>query len=189
MSKTNKDIKNHFDIFTELINKEKIVLKNIIQLEQKKNNARWKTGQSEVQHKTINESIILIVEKSKTDSKYGIKLLCPSFTNEPFFRFDSDGPTHRNTAPNIPLEDQAVTTPHFNSFIEDGHSIAYKNEALKNEKNSKIITEDINFGIALLCIETNSKLSNGEFPTIADKEPELEFNQVQNINFDNITFE
>lgn len=103
MSKINKDIKNHFDIYSDLIYNEKIVLKNIIQLEQKKNNVRWKTGQSGVLHKTIEERIILIVEKSKRDTKYGIKLLCPSFTNEPFFRFDSDGPTHRNRSPHIPL--------------------------------------------------------------------------------------
>lgn len=189
MSKTNKDIQNHFGLFTELAYNEKIAVKNIIQLEQKKNNVRWKIGQSEVQHKTIKESILLIVEKSKRDSKYGIKLLCPSFTNEPFFRFDSDGPTHRNTSPNIPLEDQPVTTPHFNSFKEDGRPIAYKNEAIINEKNSKKIAEDINFGVSLFCIETNTKLSNGAFPIIADKEPELEFNQMQNINFDNISFE
>jgi len=38
-------------------------------------------------------------------------------------------------------------------------------------------------------METNSKLSTGDFPAVIDKIPELEFREVQYINFDNITFE
>ena len=137
MHKINKEIKDQFDFFTELVKLEKIVLSKSIQLVPKKNNARWLTGQSVIQHKTISEDILLIVERSKRDSKYGIKLRCPSLTNEPFFRFDSDGPAHRNDFPNIPLDEQSVTTPHFNSYEEDGKPIAYKNDILKKEINLK----------------------------------------------------
>jgi hypothetical protein len=189
MNRTNKDIKEQFDFFTELVSADKIVLAKTIQLEPKKSNAKWLTGQSNVQHQTISDNIVFFVERNKRDSKYGIKLRCPSLTNEPFFRFDSDGPAHRNDFPNIPLEEQSVTTPHFNSYKEDGNPFAYKNETLRKESEAKIIVEDINFGVSLFCMETNSKLTNGEFPAIVDKAPELEFNQIQNINFDNITFE
>src|SRR5690606_11377651 len=127
-------IKDQFHFFTELVSVDKIVLTKTIQLESKKSNAKWLTGQSSIQHQTISDDIIFFVERSKRDSKYGIKLRCPSLTNEPFFRFDSDGPAHRNDFPEIPLEEQSVTTPHFNSFREDGKPIAYKNETLKNEK-------------------------------------------------------
>ena len=189
MNRTNKDIKDQFHFFTELVSVDKIVLTKTIQLEPKKSNAKWLTGQSPIQHQTISDDIIFFVERSKRDSKYGIKLRCPSLTNEPFFRFDSDGPAHRNDFPEIPLEEQSVTTPHFNSFREDGKPIAYKNETLKNEKEAQIISEDINFGISLFCMESNSKLSNGEFPNAIDRAPELEFAAIQNINFDNILFE
>jgi len=172
-----------------LVNDEKIVLTEMIQLEPKKSNAKWLSGQSNVQHQTISEGIILLVERSKRDSKYGIMLRCPSLTNEPFFRFDSDGPAHRNDFPDIPLEEQSVTTPHFNSFQENGKSIAYKNETLKKENEAKSIAEDINFGVSLFCMETNSKLEGGGFPSVVDKEPELAFDSIQNINFDNISFE
>ncbi len=189
MNKTNKEIKDQFEFFTELVNDEKTVLTETIQLESKRNNAYWLTGQSNVQHKTITEDIALLIERSKRDTKYGIKLRCPALTEEPFFRFDSDGPAHRNDFPDIPLEEQSVTTPHFNSFQENGKSIAYKNDTLKNENEAKSIAEDINFGISLFCMETNSRLEDGDFPTVVDKAPEIELDFDQNTNFDNISFE
>ena len=189
MNRTNKDIREQFDFFTELLKVNKIALTKKIQLESKKSNTKWSIGQSNILHETIDDEIIFYIEQSKRDSKYGIKLRCPSLTQEPFFRFDSDGPAHRNHFPNTPLEDQSVTTPHFNSYNEAGKSIAYKGETLKKENESKIIVDDINFGVSLFCMETNTKLATGEFPTVIDKEPEIEFDFVQNINFDNINFE
>ena len=189
MNRTNKDIKDQFDFFKELVAADKIVLTKTIQLEPKNSNAKWLTRQSYIQHETRSEDIIFFVERSKRDSKYGIKLRCTALTGEPFFRFDSDGPAHRNDFPDIPLEEQSVTTPHFNSYNEDGKPIAYKNETLKKENEAQIIIEDINFGVSLFCMECNSKLLSGDFPTVIDKAPEIEFSAIQNINFDNISFE
>lgn len=189
MNRTNKDIRDQFDFFKELMSGVKIVLSKTIHLEPKKSNTKWLTGQSSVQHETINEDISFAVERSKRDSKYGIKLRCPSLTSEPFFRFDSDGPAHRNDISEIPLEEQSITTPHFNSYKEDGKPIAYKNDTLKNEKKAQIIVEDLNFGVSLFCMESNTKLSTGDFPNVMDKAPELGFSDIQNINFDNISFE
>lgn len=189
MNRTNKDIRDQFDYFTELLSVNKIALSKIIQLAPKRSNAKWFLGQSNIQHETISDDIILVVEQSKRDSKYGLKLRCPSLSEEPFFRFDSDGPAHRNYLPDIPLEEQSVTTPHFNSYNSAGKSIAYKNDTLKKETEAQIIVEDINFGVSLFCMETNTKLTTGEFPIVVDKEPEIEFDFVRNVNFDNIKFE
>lgn len=189
MNRTNKEIKDNPDFFNELLKTNKIVLTQTIPLESKRNNIMWKIGQSNVQHLTIDEDITLIIEKSKRESKYGIKLRCSSFTQEPFFRFDSDGPAHRNDFPEIPLEEQSITTPHFNTFREDGKTFAYKNETLKISTKAEIIAGDINFGISLFCMETNSMLASGDFPTVVDREPEFEFENPQDINFDQINFE
>ncbi len=189
MNKTNKDIRDQFNLFQELISADKIIQTPTILLKPKQSNARWLTGQSSVVHKTINDNISFAVEKSKRDSKYGLKLRCPSLTGEPFFRFDSDGPAHRNNYPNIPLEEQLVTTPHFNSYKEDGKPIAYKNDALKITKNAEIIAKDINFGVSLFCMESKSMLSNGHFPNVIEQVPEIIFTDFQNINFDSISFE
>lgn len=189
MNRTNKDIRDQYDLFIELLSNQKTVLSDTIQLAPKGNNVKWLSGQSNVQHQTINDSISFIVERSKRDSKYHIKLRCLSLTNEPFFRFDSDGPAHRNFTPDIPLEEQSVTTPHFNTFKEGGESIAYKNLTLKNETEAQIIADDLNFGVSLFCVESKSKLSTGEFPKIVDCEPEIDFSEVQTINYDIISFE
>lgn len=189
MNRANNEIKNHFEYFTELVSREKIISAKTIQLEQKESNAKWLIGQSSIQHETITDDVLLIIERCKRDSKYGIKLRCHRLTDEPFFRFDSDGPAHRNDSPNVPLEEQLVTTPHFNSFQEDGKPIAFKNEILKKENEARAIAEDITFGVTIFCQETNSKLLTGDFPSVIDKVPEIEFGLTQAIDYNNISFE
>jgi hypothetical protein len=189
MNQTNKEIKDHFDLFTNLLNGEKVVLRDEIQLVPKNNNARWLCGTTNVKHKSRKEDIVLYVERSKRDSKYSVKLRCSSLCCEPFFRFDSDGPAHRNNFPEIPLEDQYVPTPHFNSYKSDGKPIAYRNESLKMEKRANIIATDINFGVSLFCMETNSRLETGKFPEVKDNLPEFEFDENNDINFDLINFD
>ncbi|HCQ13760.1 hypothetical protein [Flavobacterium sp.] len=189
MKKANKEIKNQFDFFNELVYTDKIISDNEVIMHPKKSNAFWLNGQSNVQHSTISEDIIFMIEQSKRDNKYGIKLRCTNFINEPFFRFDSDGPAHRNEDPNIPLDEQLIKTPHFNSFDESGNYIAYHNDTLKKENEAIIIANDINFGISLFCMETNSKLKDNNFPTLVQLIPEIEFPENNNINFDNINFE
>ncbi len=189
MNRTNKEIKNNPKFFQELLQEKKIVLNNTIQLDHKRNNVIWVIGQSNVQHTSINDEILLIIEQSKRESKYGIKLRCLACTQEPFFRFDSDGPAHRNSFPEIPLDEQSITTPHFNTFNNDGKPFAYKNATLKKEKETKAIEDDINFGVSLFCMESNTALSDGNFPNIAEKKPEIAFEVAKTINFDHINFE
>jgi hypothetical protein len=189
MNRTNKEIKENYEFFTELLSQEKIVLQNTILLDHKRNNAFWKVGGSNVQHVSIENEILLLIEQSKREKKYGIKLRCSSFTAEPFFRFDSDGPAHRNDFPEIPLEDQLVLTPHFNTFKENGRAFAYKGETLNSEKEAKAIVDDINLGIALFCMESNCKSSSDDFPSISYVQPELDFKSQKDTNFDQISFD
>jgi hypothetical protein len=189
VNKPNIEVKDQFIFFNELVFEDKIVLNKEIVLKPKKSNVFWFEGQSNVQHKTIGEDVVFMVEQSKRDNKYGIKLRCQNFIKQPYFRFDSDGPAHRNENPQIPLEEQSIKTPHFNSFDENGNYIAYQNETLKNQTEAQIIANDINFGISLFCMETNSKLIDSNFPTVAQLIQELGFEENNNINFDNINFE
>ena len=189
MNNPNYDIADQFDFFTELLTEEKIVLSKTIILKSKNNNVYWMNGQSSVQHCSIDYKISLLVEKSKRDTKYGVKLQCKTFTPSPFFRFDSDGPAHRNDIPGVPLDKQSISTPHFNSFNKDGKSIAYKNEILKDETEVKAICRDINFGISLFCMECNTKLENGDFPYVVEDMPEFEFMEQIETNYDQINFE
>ena len=189
MNKINKEIKNKFVFFTELVSGIKIILSKTILLKPKRSNLKWLMGKSEVRHQTKDELIIFLIESSKINNKYGIKLICSDLTKEPFFRFDSDGPSHKNNFPDIPLEEQSITTPHFNTFKEDGKRFAYRNKDLKNEDEAIRIMENRDLGVILFCKETNSKLSSNNYPSVFNQEQELSFMEKQNINYDNLNFE
>tara|TARA_B110000211_G_C13886840_1_gene467717 strand:- start:225 stop:797 length:573 start_codon:yes stop_codon:yes gene_type:complete len=173
MNKINFDVKDNYEYLQELSFEEKNLNTNPIVLQPKRNNGDWLKQSNQIIHSTINENITLIVEKKISLYKYGIKLHCPDFTEKPYFRFDSDGPAHRNKT-ELPLSEQKITTPHFNTYDEKGQEFAYKSDALKSEKDAKAIIENLDFGISHFFQETNIK-TNGkeEFPKIKVNEPEL----------------
>ena len=173
MNKPNLEIRDNYEYFQELSYAEKNLATNPIVLVPKRNNRDWLKHSTPVDHSTIDENITLIVEKKLSFHKYGIKLHCPEFTEKPYFRFDSDGPAHRNKSESR-LSEQIITTPHFNTYDEKGQEFAYKSDALKDEKNAKAIVENLDFGISHFFQETNIK-TNGkeEYPEIKFNEPEL----------------
>lgn len=188
-NKTNSEIKNNFDKFKDLFESEKTITDDQIILVEKENKKDWTIGNSKTVTNLEFDDLEFIVEKKKLDKKYGIKYRSQKFCKTPYFRFDSDGPAHRNYDEKIPLSDQMVTTPHFNTFNESGIPIAYKNEILKNEDTAAVITNDINFGVSLFCQETNSKSQNKDFPEVILKENVLDYDYEEMINFDDLNFE
>lgn len=188
-NKTIFEIKDNFGKFKELSENEKIILEDRIILVEKENKKDWTIGNSKAKISLEIDDLEFIVEKKKLDKKYGIKYRSQKFCKIPYFRFDSDGPAHRNYDDNIPLDEQLITTPHFNTFNEAGLSIAYKNETLNNEATAKIIADDINFGVSLFCQETNSKSQNKDFPEVILRETILDYDYEEMINFDDINFE
>lgn len=191
MQRKNKAVKDDFEYYTELTYGEKAVKENPIYLEQKVTHKDWLSKNSIVEHSTINEKVDLTVERKKSLYKYGIKLSCKQFTNEPYFRFDSDGPAHRNTSEHIPLSEQKITTPHFNCFDNEGMAIAYKSDVLKKEGEAKAIVENIEFGLSHFFQETNINQGDDESaPQIELKIPELfedtsETDPLNGVNFIN----
>jgi hypothetical protein len=188
MNRRNREIKDQYAFFEELVYGKKTVITSPIFLDIKANNPHWLAGDSEVNHETSEEQITLMVERSNREKKYGIKLRCKALTAEPFFRFDSDGPAHRNDDPGIPLDEQSVTTPHFNSYNSDGMPMAYKTDILKAEKEAEAIVNDINFGLAHFCTETNMTLIDGDFPVVSERQPELELKESDDL-FRGVEFE
>ncbi|MDO7170839.1 hypothetical protein [Mariniflexile sp. AS56] len=191
MQRKNIEIKDDFEYFTELTYGEKSVKENSVYLEQKETHKDWLSKTTSIEHSTISEKVDLTIERKKSFYKYGIKLACKDFSNEPFFRFDSDGPAHRNTSSDIPLSEQKVTTPHFNSFDKNGFAIAYKTDVLKKDNEAKAIAENIEFGLSHFFQETN--INQGENANILEiglKIPELfeyttETDPLNGVNFIN----
>jgi hypothetical protein len=191
MQRKNIEVKNDFEYYTELTHGEKSVKENPILLEQKVTHKDWLSKNSNVEHRNIGEKIDLTVERKKSFYKYGIKLTCKDFTKEPYFRFDSDGPAHRNKSNDIPLSEQKITTPHFNCFDKEGTAIAYKTDTLKNEGDSKAIVENIEFGLSHFFQEANINQDDEKvIPVIELKVPELfedntETDPLNGVNFIN----
>ena len=168
----NKEIRDDFDYFLELMDGEKEIEENTIYLEQKPTHKDWLTKTTNINHETINEKIDLTIERKKSYYKYGIKLTCKHLTKMPFFRFDSDGPAHRNISEDIPLSEQKITTPHFNTFDKTGLAIAYKTNILKQENEARAIAENIDFGLSHFCQERNIN-TNRKLPEIELEIPKL----------------
>lgn len=84
---------------------------------------------------------------------------CPPFCEKPLFRYDSSGPSHRNSNFQIPINEQKVPTPHFHKYWSDGKEIAYKTEALKDEVQRKAL-EDISICIYHFMQEANIEYEN-----------------------------
>ena len=74
------------------------------------------------------------VDKMKS---FAFKLFCDSFMPEPCYRFDSDGPFHRNPeSDGVTLSQRQIPTPHFHKYDEKGRVIAYRTNKLIAEESS-----------------------------------------------------
>jgi hypothetical protein len=190
MKRINTDILGDYGKFQQLVNERKLTTERVITLNSKKP-SRPDTNYSEtrVKHTVLVDNIILIIEaKVKNYNSFKFQLRCKDFTDEPYFRFDSDGSAHKNRDPLIPLAEQLITTPHFNSFDNSGRAIAYKTDSLKNPNEAAALT-DINLCFPHFCSEANIRFPVDDFseiqPTPADELP-LETNTediLSNINF------
>lgn len=157
MERINKDIRDNYSKFQALTKGYKECSVKVVELsERRKNHPNTRQRIVNVTHEKEPDEIKLIVESKVIDKRsYKFKLQSVNFTAEPYFRFDSDGPSHYNRSLKVPLPDQKVDTPHFNSFDENGKSIAYKTEALNSKENVEAILSDIALGMAHYCDEAN----------------------------------
>jgi hypothetical protein len=162
------NIKNNYPLYTILRkNRKSGVDKNIDISTPKPTNKNFLTNKKTLlKHITQSEEIVFISEVKIRDYKFfNFKIKCGSLCDMPFFRYDSDGPTHRNYDENIPLAEQQVTTPHFHEFNKDGISIAYKTKQLLDDKERKAL-EDISLCAAHFYHEGNIRVGSNDFPTI-----------------------
>jgi hypothetical protein len=186
--KVNQKIKDNFKYYNKLVIGNKTIKKSPITLNQDANNKSYKQKSVEVEHISEQEEIAFVVEMKKNDSKnFKFKLRAKDFTGNPLFRFDSDGDTHKNSIPGIPLEKQQITTPHFHKFHESGKEIAYKTEHLERVETA-IALQDINLCAAHFCHEANLRLNKDEFPKIESHPNQFDFDKENDDPHNNISF-
>jgi hypothetical protein len=165
-SKKNPKVKEDFTFYKKLLEERKSIFSEVIEINNTGNNANTLEKKELLKHDSIDDDMILIVDvKINNHNFFQFKLRYKEYIQQPFFRFDSDGETHRNRIDGIPLEEQSVTPPHFHKFNTDGIEIAYKTEKLLDEKECKAL-EDINLCIAHFFQESNTRLKEDDYPEL-----------------------
>ncbi|UNY99858.1 hypothetical protein MQE36_05795 [Zhouia spongiae] len=159
-------VKEDYSLYNRLLEERKSIFTEVIEVNKVGNNANTLSQAEDVEQEVITEQVILIVDvKLNNYNFFQFKLRCKDYIPNPFFRFDSDGETHRNRIEGIPFEEQAVTPPHFHKFNENGIEIAYKTDKLLDEKESKAL-EEINLCIIHFFHESNTRLKQDDFPEV-----------------------
>jgi hypothetical protein len=182
-------VKEDYSLYNRLLEERKSVFTEVIEVNKVGNNANTLSKIEDVEQQVITEQVILIVDvKLNNHNFFQFKLRCKDYIPNPFFRFDSDGETHRNRVQGIPFEEQAITPPHFHKFNEDGIEIAYKTDKLLDERESKAL-EDINLCIIHFFHESNTRLKEEDFPEVKILSNSLGLSFKSNDPNENIDFE
>ncbi|WP_138435172.1 hypothetical protein [Winogradskyella algicola] len=159
-------VKEDYSLYNRLLEERKSVFTEVIEVNKVGNNANTLSQIEDVKQEVLSKEVILIVDvKLNNHNFFQFKLRCKDYIPNPFFRFDSDGETHRNRIEGIPFEEQAITPPHFHKFNESGIEIAYKTEKLLDENERKAL-EDINLCIIHFFHESNTRLKEDSFPEV-----------------------
>jgi hypothetical protein len=158
------EIKNNFTKYKSISYGKKITKINPITFnDNKPSRPDFLYHKSILVHTFNIDNVQLLAEQRKfNDCSYKFQIRCESFCVKPLFRFDSDGSTHQNRS--LPLKVQQIPTPHFNYFNEDGKSVAFIPEEIKDVTYSDL--RDMQKYFELFCKESYIVLDNNSFPTI-----------------------
>ncbi|MCQ6961444.1 hypothetical protein [Mucilaginibacter aquariorum] len=160
------EIKANYAFYNKVLRERKSVFDSLISIEEIGNNSNVLESNNNIAHLSLPNAIVLRINvKVNNHNFFQFKLRCTDLCAVPFFRYDSDGDTHRNYDESIPLEDQQVPAPHFHYYNENGINIAYKTPSLLDENETKAL-EDINICIKHFCHEANLRLNDDDFPEI-----------------------
>lgn len=155
-------IRDDFELYTRLLEKEKFIEDRAIDLVD--NGATWRRQNACITHDS-HEEMSFGVDKQKFGSKYGLKIFIKTLFDEPVFYFDSDGPAHFNYDKVNGLSGCSVGTPHFNFYDSEGVKQARRTEFI--EENISRLQSDINFGMEYFCKEAHIN-ANYHIPRIRE---------------------
>lgn len=181
-------IVENYEYYKKLLSDRKSIFSEIIEINSVGNNANTLEKIEKIRISGITDDLTFTVNvKLKNHNFFQFKLRYEKFCPQHFFRFDSDGDTHRNKIDGIPLELQIVPTPHFHKYHESGIEIAYQTDKLLNEHEKKAL-EDINLCVVHFFHESNTRLNEDDFSEIKILTNTLGFSFSSKDPNENITF-
>ena len=184
-----QQVKENYTFYNKLLSERKSIFSEVIEINEKGNNQNRVIATEVVHHPATDQNdMVLIVDVQINNHQYfQFKLRYKNYLPGPFFRYDSDGETHRNKIDGIPLHEQLITTPHFHKFNQEGIEIAYKSDKLLDIEQVKAL-EDINLCIAHFFHESNTRLKEDDFPELRIMTATLGFKMSNNDPNQNINF-
>ena len=156
---------DNYEFYNKLLSDRKSIFTEVLEINDFGNNANTLSHKENVLYPDCNDMVLIVDVKVNNHNFFQFKLRYKEFLPAPFFRFDSDGETHRNKIDGLSLEEQSITTPHFHKFNENGIEIAYKTDKLLNPAEAKAL-EDINLCIAYFFHESNIRVNEDSFPEV-----------------------
>lgn len=180
-------VRENYDLYQKILQERKSIFTEVIEVNNIGNNANTLSKTENVKCLDCDEMILIVDVKQENYNFFQFKLRYKSFFPAPFFRFDSDGDSHRNKIDGIRLEEQIVTTPHFHKFNKDGIEIAYKTSKLLDHKEAKAL-EDINICIKHFFHESNLRLDKDGFSDIKVRSNCLDFKFTESDPNHNVLF-
>jgi len=182
------EISTQYGFYNDLLKNRKSIFSALISVSEVGNNANILEDRIAITHSVLLNEIDLIVDvKMRNHNFFQFKLKCEDLSKVPFFRFDSDGDTHRNYDEDIPLSKQQVTTPHFHFYNEKGINIAYKTKQLLDDAE-RVALEDINLCIKHFCHEANLRFNDDDFPEVEILHGDLKLKTTKEDPNSNVTF-
>lgn len=183
------EIVENYDYYMSLVQERKTVYSKVIDVNSTGNNANTLEKIELVKHDiTLDDLTFTVNVKLKNHDFFQFKLRYEKFCPQHFFRFDSDGETHRNKIDGIPFAQQSVPTPHFHLFHETGTEIAYQTAKLLDEEERRALLADINLSLIHFFHESNTRYSADEFPEVKIMSNTLGLNFSSHDPNENITF-
>jgi hypothetical protein len=177
MKKPNLEIFRRYPEYKVLLDVRKILRTSPVLIKAPARSSRQDYLENRVplEHPNITEPILFFPKvKNNEARKFHFGVQMDSFCPSPCFRFDSDGPAHKNNIKDVPLGKRQITTPHFHKFTEDGTEFAYKTPQLLDPEIVETILDDVNLGLAHFCHEAQIRMPDGKFPEVV-KEMEQTF--------------
>ena len=90
--------------------------------------------------------------KNSNVSDFSYSIMSSLIPSKIVYRFDSDGPEHKNKVDYIPLSQQGVPTPHYHQFDMKGNLLAHQSEDMA-DKTKEADWKDVDKVFSFFCQE------------------------------------
>ena len=130
-------IKDNYSSYEAYLASRKVVASPFVISESKSNHPSSIYSESPLTSTHLFGEVNLGCEVNSSNiSDFSLKILSSIIPSRVLYRYDSDGPDHKNKVDYIPLPQQSVPTPHYHQFDVQGNLLAYQTDDMKDSSKA-----------------------------------------------------